>query len=125
MLWGNSFSLLHDEKDMIALGGQREPDRLSALMHRCCGYRLRDRRDTPKSWGPVYFYHVERVELIVGILSVFASAALLVGAITSLYFVHPMGIRLAIVGLFTLLFATSITLLMHARRIEVYGATAA
>jgi hypothetical protein len=125
VLWGSGFLLLHDESDMIALGSQVEPDRLSAFMHRCCGYRLRQRRDTPKSWGPVYYYHVERVDLIVGIMSVLASAALLVGAIVSLYYIHPMGIRLAIVGIFTILFAASITLLTHARRIEVYGATAA
>lgn len=94
-------------------------------MHRCLGYRLRVERKTPKSWGPMYYYPVERVNLIVGIISVLCSASLLVGAILALHFVKPIGIRLGIVGVFTLLFAASVALLTHARRVEVYGATAA
>ena len=125
VLWGSSFYLLHDEEDTIALGSQDEPDRMSALMHRCLGYRLRVERETPKSWGPMYYYPVERVALIVALISIIVSAALLVGAIMALYFVKPMGIRLGLVGVFTTLFAASMTLLTHARRIEVYGATAA
>ncbi|KAH8786760.1 hypothetical protein F5882DRAFT_403561 [Hyaloscypha sp. PMI_1271] len=125
VLWGSGFRLLHDEEDMIALGSQDEPDRMSALMHRCLGYRLRVERETPRSWGPMYYYPVERVAFIVGLISILVSAALLVGAIVSLHFVKPMGIRLGLVGIFTTLFAASITLLTHARRIEVYGATAA
>ncbi|PMD67495.1 uncharacterized protein K444DRAFT_550925 [Hyaloscypha bicolor E] len=125
VLWGSGFRLLHDEEDMIALGSQDEPDRMSALMHRCLGYRLRVERETPRSWGPMYYYPVERVAFIVGLISILVSAALLVGAIMSLHFVKPMGIRLGLVGIFTTLFAASITLLTHARRIEVYGATAA
>lgn len=125
MLWGSGFHLLDNEDDMIALGSQAEPDRMSALMHRCLGYRFRRHRNTPKSWGPMYYYPVERVNLVVGIISVVVSAALLVGAIVALNFVKPMGWRLGVVGLFTVVFATSITLLTYARRVEVYGATAA
>ncbi len=110
---------------MISLGTQVEPDRMSSLMHRCLGYRLRVKRKTPKSWGLVYYYPVERVALILGIISVLCSVALLVGAIMALYFVKPMGIRLGIVGIFTFLFAASIALFTHARRVEVYGMTAA
>jgi hypothetical protein len=73
----------------------------------------------------MYYYPAERVTLIVAIISILVSATLLVGAIMSLHFVKPMGIRLGLVGIFTTLFAASITLLTHARRVEVYGATAA
>lgn len=82
-------------------------------------------RETPKSWGPMYYYPVERVALIVALISIIVSAALLVGATMALYFVKPMGIRFRLVGVFTTLFAASMTTLTHARRIEVYGATAA
>ncbi|PMD20664.1 hypothetical protein NA56DRAFT_646316 [Hyaloscypha hepaticicola] len=125
VLWGSGFRLLHYEEDMIALGTQDEPDRMSALLHQCLGYRLRVERETPRSWGPMYYYPVERVAFIVGLMSIIVSAALLVGAIMALHFVKPMGIRLGLVGVFTTLFAASLTLLTHARRIEVYGATAA
>ncbi|KAH7395618.1 hypothetical protein BKA64DRAFT_745812 [Cadophora sp. MPI-SDFR-AT-0126] len=124
-LWGSGFRTLHDEDDMVSLGTQVEPDRMSSLIHRCLGYRLRVPRKTPKSWGPMYYYPVQRVTLIVVILSMLCSASLLVGAIMTLYFVKPIGVRLGIVGIFTLLFAASIALLTHARRVEVYGATAA
>jgi len=125
VLWGSGFRLLHDEEDMIALGGEEEPDRMSTLMHRWLGYRLRKPRETPISWGPMYYYPAEQVTLIVAIISILVSAALLVGAIMALHFVKPIGIRLGLVGVFTTLFAASMTLLTHARRIEVYGATAA
>lgn len=110
---------------MICLGTQVEPDRMSSLIHRGLGYRLRVERKTPKSWGQMYYYPVQRVYFVVAILSMLCSASLLVGAIMALYFVKPIGVRLGIVGIFTLLFAASIALLTHARRVEVYGATAA
>jgi hypothetical protein len=124
-LRGSGFHLLDIEDDMIALGSQAEPDRLSFIMHRYCGYYLRKRRATPKSWGPMYYYPVERVSCIVASISILVSAALLVGAILSLHFVKPMGIRVGLVGAFTVVFAVSIVLLTYARRVEVYVATAA
>lgn len=124
-LRGSGFHLLDVEEDMIALGSQAEPDRMSSIIHRCCGYYLRKERATPRSWGPMYYYPVERMSYIVTIISVLVSAALLVGAIVALYFVKPMGIRLWMVRLFTLLFAASIVLFTYARRVEVYAATAA
>lgn len=73
----------------------------------------------------MYYYPAEQVTLIVGIISILVSAALLVGAIMALHFMKPIGVRLGLVGVFTTLFAASMTLLTHARRIEVYGVTAA
>lgn len=110
---------------MIALGSQEEPDRMSSLLHRYLGYYFREQRQLPRSWGPIYYYPVEHLSLIIGIVSVMAAAALLVGAIVTLHIVMPMGLRIGFVGIFTVVFATSIMLLTHARRVEVYGATAA
>lgn len=73
----------------------------------------------------MYYYPVERVNLVVGIISAIFAAALLVSAIIVLYFIKPMGARLGVVGAFTVVFATSILLLTNSRRVEVYGATAA
>jgi hypothetical protein len=73
----------------------------------------------------MYYYPVERVSCIVAIVSILVSAALLVGAIVALHFVKPMGSRVGIVGLFTVLFAVSIVLFTYARRVEVYEAAAA
>jgi hypothetical protein len=58
-------------------------------------------------------------------VSVFAAAALLVGVIVAPHIVRPMGIRIGIAGMPTVIFATSIMLLSQARRMKVYGATAA
>jgi hypothetical protein len=126
-LRGSGFHLLDDENedDMIALGKQTEPDRMSSLIHRLFGYYFRRDRKIPRSWGRMYYYEVEKVSILVAIISVMAAATLLVGAILALHFVKPMGVRLGIVGGFTVIFATSLVLFTYARRVEIYGATAA
>jgi len=86
---------------------------------------LRRGRATPLHWGPIYFYPTEHVAWIVAVLSVVLATALLVGGITTLYYVRPMEKRLGVVGAFTVFFAASIGLLTNARRAEVFGATAA
>jgi len=124
-LRGSGFHLLDDEDDMASLHIEKEPDRLSALIHHYFGYYLQKERDTPRSWGPIYYYPTERITWIVACLSVLISAALLVGAIVTLYSVKPMTQRLGIVGAFTVVFATAIGLSTNARRVELTAATAA
>lgn len=52
-LRGSGFHLLDGPniEDMIALGKQAEPDRISALLHHHLGYHFRRERKTPRSWG--------------------------------------------------------------------------
>jgi hypothetical protein len=53
------------------------------------------------------------------------AAVLLIGAILSLYVVTNAKARLAMIAIYTILFAGSIALLSKARRAEVFAATAA
>lgn len=50
---------------------------------------------------------------------------LLVGSIVVLYFEQTPGIRLGLLGVFTLVFAASVGLLTNARRTELFATTAA
>jgi hypothetical protein len=126
-LRGSGFHLLDGPniEDMIALGKQSEPDRILALVHQHLGYHFRQERKTPRSWGKMYYYNVDQVSTLVAIFSILVAAALLIGAILALHFIKPMGIRVGIVGVFTAIFAISLVLFTSARKVEIYGATAA
>jgi hypothetical protein len=124
-LRGSGWHLLDDEEDMISLHTEKEPDRLTSLIKHHFGWHLRKARDTPRSWGPIYYYPVERIAWIVALLSVFISATLLICAIVILYLVKPTPQRLGITGAYTLAFTATIGLLTNARRAEVFAATAA
>lgn len=63
--------------------------------------------------------------VVVAVISVITSAALLVGAIVSLYIVQEPKLRLAMISGFTALFALSVALMTNARKSEVFAATAA
>jgi hypothetical protein len=60
----------------------------------------------------------------VAIVSTINAAALLIGAITSLYMVESPKKKLGIIAAFTLLFAGNVGFLTSARRAELFGAAA-
>jgi hypothetical protein len=61
----------------------------------------------------------------VSIISVIIAAILLVGAITSLYYVTQPKARLGMIAGFTVLFAISVGLSTSAKRGEIFASTAA
>jgi hypothetical protein len=61
----------------------------------------------------------------VAVISIVLAAILLIGAITSLYFVTKPAARLGMIGAFTVLFALSVGVMTNATRAEVFTATAA
>ena len=66
--------------------------------------------------------HVARV---VAIIDVIVATILLIGPITSLYFIPGQGARLGMIAAFTVFFALTVGMLTRARRQEIFGATAA
>lgn len=114
--------------DIVALRTQPDQDRLSMFLQNRLGYLLRDRRagkDHPSSWEGMHYYPDTTIRHIVSFISVLLAALLLVGAITSLYFVtNPAG-RMGLLAGFTTLFAGSIGLLTNAKKVDIYAATAA
>jgi hypothetical protein len=65
------------------------------------------------------------VEGIVTTLSIVIPAFLLLGGIAVLYFESRQGAKLGLAAVFTFLFAASVALLTSAKRVEVFGASAA
>lgn len=61
----------------------------------------------------------------VAFISTVIAAILLIGAITSLYFVTNSGAKLGMISGFTVLFAIGVGLLTNAKRSEIFAATAA
>ena len=66
-----------------------------------------------------------RLQIAVGALNAIIAAILLFGAICNLYYVPSEKKRLALIALYTILFATCVGLLTRAKRPEVFAAGAA
>ncbi|OCK98222.1 uncharacterized protein K441DRAFT_482695, partial [Cenococcum geophilum 1.58] len=114
--------------DIVALRTPPDQDRLSMFLQNHLGYLLRDRRagkDHPSSWEGMHYYPDTTIQHIVSFMSVLLAALLLVGAITSLYFVVKPAVRMGLLAGFTTLFAGSIGLFTNARKVDIYAATAA
>lgn len=61
----------------------------------------------------------------VAAIDLILAAILLIGAVVSLYYVQSPRAKLALVTVFTLVFAMSVALCTNARKAEVFAATAA
>lgn len=77
--------------------------------------------DTPA----IGFYSENAARYIVSTVSALIAAFLLIGAMVALYFVRKGGVKLALVAVFTVLFAASVGGLTNSRRQDVYASTAA
>ena len=145
VLWGRDRMLFDDTNDLAALAPLAETDRLNLLLQRYCGWMFRQGEKTPydkkdettedlarireraRTAGLFYYPH-HSVQVAGAIISTIFSAVLLVGAIVSLLATSGSssnGLRVAIVVIFTCVFALVVGLLTNARRAEIFGATAA
>jgi hypothetical protein len=70
-------------------------------------------------------YENTHIVWTVAIFALFLAAILLIGAVVSLYFVAQPKAKLALVAVYTLIFAISVALCTNARKAEVFAATAA
>jgi hypothetical protein len=59
------------------------------------------------------------------VLTAILSSLFLMISVVVLYFVHPAGARLGIIGAFTVIFSLSLAIFSGATRCEIFGATAA
>ena len=114
---------------MIALRVPHDEDRLTHFLAPYLGtlLRKRDRHDhSSREAGPIVGYYSETLtRYIVSTISAIIAASLLIGAIVALYEVQSAGAKLALISVFTVLFAASVGLLTNARRSDVYAASAA
>jgi hypothetical protein len=119
---GKAQHILKDLTDLVALRSPFDTDPLSCLV-----------RDYWPFQGSMYpepddrtrHFRESRVQRVVLVLTTVFAAILLVGAITTLYFIKQPSAKLGLLAAFTSLFAASVGTLTSARRQEVFAASAA
>jgi uncharacterized membrane protein len=111
--------MLEDETDLAALRPPRDVDALSRLIRNYWPFHGKALTETTQH------FLESRVQFVVIVISTLFAAILLIGAITSLYFVQKPGAKLGLLAGFTSLFAASVGGLTNAKRQEVFAASAA
>jgi hypothetical protein len=101
---------------------------IPCLAHDACmgiaEHHIQGRSESDSQEGTRLFLE-RHVMWAVAAISIVLAAILLVGAISSLYFVTGPAARLGMIGGFTVLFAPSVGATTNAKRAEVFAATAA
>jgi hypothetical protein len=124
--WINS----NNAPDLVALNPLTQFDPLTMWLvkiflktyHKLLGKHRKEASDVTAS---LYLYSDEHIRAPVATLSVVFASVMPVIAITVLYLVHPMGIRLGIIAVFTAGFSFAIASMTKSRRVDNFAATAA
>ncbi|KAM5344699.1 hypothetical protein ACJ41O_010561 [Fusarium nematophilum] len=126
MLGGHSASLYDDPDGLVVLHTSEPPDRLTMFVQDYFGFLFNETDTHGATSGPMVGYALGRkISGFISYLSTVLAALLLIGAILVLYKTKSDDLKLGLIALFTMIFATSVGLLTNARRAEVFGATAA
>jgi hypothetical protein len=120
-LWGASENIFDDPHDLVALRVPADQDRLSDFIQNNFGVFFQ----TSAPDGRTIYTSERSIARFVAILSTILAAALLFGAIISLYIVQNKQALLGMLSGWTVLFAACVGLLTNARRDQIFGATAA
>jgi len=112
--------MLDDETDLAALRPSLDIDCLSCFVSNYWPFHGKLYLD-----GGTQHFLESRVQFVVLIISTIFAAILLVGAITSLYYVQRPVAKLELLAAFTSLFAASVGEITSAKRQGVFAATAA
>ncbi|KAI0382674.1 hypothetical protein F5Y04DRAFT_287717 [Hypomontagnella monticulosa] len=118
----SGYSILDDELDLITLKSPSDSDMLFRFIK---NYWPLEGTKESRIRDNARYLRLRHVERIVAFISTFAAAAETTGAIYGLYFETDQSSRLAMVGIFTLVFGLSLRFLTNARRVEIFVATAA
>ncbi|KAK6344315.1 hypothetical protein TWF696_007955 [Orbilia brochopaga] len=114
------------EADLIALKPPKCDDPLSIFVQDNLGkfFKKPQPAQIPNS-GNVLYYSETAIDLFVTIICTLLAIVVLVGSMTTLFFVESEGVRLGLVWVFTFLFAVSIFLMAKLSKGEIFLATAA
>ena len=134
----SSNSLYDHRDDLIALVRPQEEDRLRAFLRKHCSLLFlvhethlhRDQADghqtgRPDSRSGLQYFSARRIACFVTAVNVLLAAALLFGAIYTLYYVDSDQVKLGLIAGFTTAFALCVSLITNAGRGGVFGACAA
>ncbi|KAK6541920.1 hypothetical protein TWF694_007696 [Orbilia ellipsospora] len=114
------------EADLIALKPPKCDDPLSIFAQNYLGkfFRTPQPAHIPNSENVLY-YSETAIDLFVTLVCTLLAIIVLVGSMTTLFFVKSQGVRLGLVWVFTFLFAVSIFLMAKLSKGEIFLATAA
>lgn len=70
-------------------------------------------------------YKDSRLLRVANIISTLVSSLLPVGSIIALNYIRGMATRLVVIGIFTMTFSLVLSMMINARRVETFAATAA
>ncbi|EPS44799.1 hypothetical protein H072_1222 [Dactylellina haptotyla CBS 200.50] len=114
------------EADLMALKPPKCDDPLSIFAQNYLGrfFKKPQPAHIPNSENVLY-YSETAIDLFVTIICTLLAIIVLVGSMTTLFFVESQGVRLGLVWVFTFLFAISIFLMANLTKGEIFLATAA
>lgn len=122
LISGRTSEFLNSELDLVTLQKPVETDHLSRLLR---NHWMFKKRDATNLLDRTALYRNSHIVRTVATLDLILAAVLLIGAIVTLYLVSSPEAKLALLAVFTLLFAASVALCTNAKRPEVFAATAA
>jgi hypothetical protein len=122
LISGRARFFLDEDDDLITLAKPIEEDYLSRSL---LNYWLFKKRKTTDPFDRTAIFKKSHVVRTVSAIGMVLAAALLIGAIVTLYLVPKPKAKLGSVAAFTMLFALSLAMCTNARRAEVFAATAA
>ncbi|KAL2288823.1 hypothetical protein FJTKL_03477 [Diaporthe vaccinii] len=121
ILFGKAKKFLDNQDDLVSLKSRAEVDFLSDFLRR----NLIGNKEQTSDGNYSSRFSESTVNMIVTLVTISAAASFLLGPILGLYFLRNAAAKLAMVVLFTSLFAVKLSLITSARRAEIFAATAA
>ncbi|RVD83195.1 uncharacterized protein DFL_007593 [Arthrobotrys flagrans] len=114
------------EADLMALKPPKSDDPITIFVQNNLGRFFRKSKPPhiPAS-SNILYYSETAIDLFVTIICTLLAIIVLVGSMTTLYFIESQGLRLGLVWVFTFLFAVSIFLMAKLSKGEIFLATAA
>jgi hypothetical protein len=122
IIFGSGSKFLDDPADLVALQKPYEEDSLSRFLQTHWWFR---KRYSDNVLDGTTMYKKSHIVQTVAAIDLILAAILLIGAVVSLYYVSSPRAKLALVAVYTLLFAISVASCTNARKAEVFAATAA
>lgn len=122
IIFGSGSKFLDDPTDLVTLQRPSDEDPLSRFLQKHWIFR---KRDSTNVLDGTTLYKSAHIARTVAVIVLVLAAILLIGAIVSLYYVSSPKAKLALVAVYTLVFAMSVALCTNARTAEIFAATAA
>ncbi|KAF5005890.1 hypothetical protein FDECE_7703 [Fusarium decemcellulare] len=122
ILGGKAKDYLDTEGDLVSLKAPAETDPLSRLLREHWPGKEEVSRD---GMHRISRFEERSITIAVALINIIVAISLLVGSITSLYFVTSPAAILGMICAFTIVFALSVGLMTNAKRAEIFAASAA